>query len=44
MEAGAVAEATATLDRFDAMAEKLRQPLYLWEARRYRALQALFFG
>ncbi|HEU5003126.1 MAG TPA: BTAD domain-containing putative transcriptional regulator [Actinomycetota bacterium] len=44
MEAGDIVRADATLDRFEAAAERLRQPLYLWEARRFRALQALFTG
>jgi DNA-binding SARP family transcriptional activator len=44
MEAGDIAGADATLDNFEAAAEQLRQPLYLWEAKRFRALQALFTG
>ena len=44
LETGDTDAAGATLDRFELLAEELRQPLYLWEARWLRALQALMHG
>jgi DNA-binding SARP family transcriptional activator len=44
MELGDTGAAAATLAVLEAAAGDLRQPLYLWEARRFRAMEALFRG
>ena len=44
VEQGDIAAAAVTLDAYEALADELRQPLAQWEARRFRALQALFEG
>jgi tetratricopeptide (TPR) repeat protein len=44
MELGDMAAAEATLAEFETATEELRQPLYLWEARRFRTMEALFRG
>lgn len=44
LEAGDAEAAGATLDDFERLAEELRQPLYLWEARWLRGLRAMLVG
>ena len=44
MEGADVAAARSTLDLVERSAENLRQPLARWEARRYRAMLAIFEG
>ncbi|MGH9263880.1 MAG: BTAD domain-containing putative transcriptional regulator [Acidimicrobiales bacterium] len=44
VEQGDMAAATATLDAYERLADELRQPLARWEARRFRAMQALLEG
>lgn len=44
VEQGDMGAAGATLDAYESLADELRQPLAHWEARRFRALQALMAG
>jgi len=44
VEQGDMTAATVTLDAYEALADELRQPLAHWEARRFRAMQALLEG
>jgi len=44
VELGDIAAAAVTLDEYETLADELRQPLAQWEARRFRAMQALFDG
>ena len=44
VEQGDMTAAAATLDAYEVLADELRQPLAHWEARRFRAMQALLEG
>ncbi|HEX2374325.1 MAG TPA: BTAD domain-containing putative transcriptional regulator [Actinomycetota bacterium] len=44
LELGDVAEAEALLDAFEQIADRLRQPIYLWQAKLFRTLQAQLRG
>ena len=44
LERGEVAEAGRLLDAFEEIADRLRQPIYLWQAKLFRTLQAQLRG
>jgi DNA-binding SARP family transcriptional activator len=44
LELGEVAQAAAQLEAFERIAETLRQPIYLWQAKLFRTLQSLLRG
>jgi DNA-binding SARP family transcriptional activator len=44
LERGEVAEAGRLLDAFEEIADRLRQPIYLWQAKLFRTMQAQLRG
>jgi DNA-binding SARP family transcriptional activator len=44
LELGQVTEALSQLEAFERVAQKLRQPIYLWQATLFRTLQSLLRG